>query len=78
MFFYVGLKFQVNHSSEGIETWVNRGCMNFVIYFILTCGLPICLGFFFSKDVAAYFGNLLILQISLMDCNIVYKCGKDS
>ena len=28
--------------------------------------------------MAAYFENLLILQRSLMGCNIVYKCGKDS
>jgi hypothetical protein len=26
----------------------------------------------------AYFGNLLILRRSLMGCNIVFKCGKDS
>jgi len=31
---------------KGIKTRVNIGCMNFVIYFILTCGLPIWLGFF--------------------------------
>ena len=31
-----------------------------------------------SKDVAVCFGNLLVLQRSLMGCNIVSKCGKDS
>jgi len=52
--------------------------MNFVSYFLLTCGLPIWLGFFFYKNVAACFENLLILQIFLMGCNIVFKCSKDS
>jgi hypothetical protein len=52
--------------------------MNFVVYFLLTCGLPIWLGFFSFKDVATCFGNLLVLQGSLMGGNIVYKCGKDS
>jgi hypothetical protein len=47
--------------------------MNFVIYFHLTCGLPFWLGFFSSKDVAACFGNILILQGSLMGCNIVFQ-----
>jgi hypothetical protein len=28
--------------------------------------------------LAVYFGNLLILQESLMGCNIVFKWGKDS
>jgi hypothetical protein len=44
MLSYLGLKFQVNR--EGIQIQVNRGCTYFVIYFLLTCGLPIWLGFF--------------------------------
>ena len=52
--------------------------MDFVIYFNLTCGLPIWLGFFSYKDVAAGFGNFLVPQGSLMSCNIIYKCGSDS
>jgi hypothetical protein len=52
--------------------------MNFVIYFLLTCGLPIWLGFFSYKDVAAGFGNFLVPQGSLMSCNIISNCGKDS
>jgi hypothetical protein len=47
--------------------------MNFIIYFLLTCGLPIWIGFFSYKDVVACFGNLLALQGSLMGCNIVFK-----
>jgi len=56
---------------------VNRGCMNFVIYFFFTCGLAIWLGFFSYKIVTTCFRNLLVLQGSLMGCNIVFKCGKD-
>jgi hypothetical protein len=40
--------------------------MNFVIYFLLTCGLPIWQGSFSYKDVIACFRNLLVLQRSLM------------
>jgi len=52
--------------------------MNFVIYFHLTCGLPIWLGFFSYNDVVAGFENFLVPQRSLMSCNIISKCGKDS
>ena len=41
---------------------VNKGCTNFVIYFFLTYGLSIWLGFFSYRDVTAYFRNLLSLQ----------------
>jgi hypothetical protein len=57
---------------------VNIGYMNFVIYFYLTCGLPIWLGFFSYKDVAAGFGNFLVPLGSLMSCSIISKCGKNS
>jgi hypothetical protein len=52
--------------------------MIFVIYFLLARELPIWLGFFSLKDVAAYIENLLILQRSLMGYNKVSKCGKDT
>jgi len=52
--------------------------MNFIIYFLLTCGLPIWLGFVSDKDVAAGYGNFLVPQGSLMSCNIISKCGRDS
>jgi hypothetical protein len=52
--------------------------MNFVIYFRLTCGLFIWLGFFSYKDVAAVYGNFLVPQGFLMSCNIISKCDKDS
>jgi len=63
---------------KGIAILVNIGCTNFVIYFHLTCGLSIWLGFFSYKDVAAGFGNFLVPLGSLMSCNIISKCGKDS
>jgi hypothetical protein len=44
----------------------------------LTCGVSIWQGSFSYKDVVACFGNLLVLQGSLMGCNIVSKCVKDS
>jgi hypothetical protein len=40
--------------------------MNFVIYFLLTCGLSIWQGSFSYKDMTTCFGNLLVLQGSLM------------
>jgi len=52
--------------------------MNFVIYFILTCGLSIWLGFFFLKDVTTDFEIFLVLQGYLMGNNIVFMCGMDS
>jgi hypothetical protein len=75
---YLGLKFKSIGVREGITILVNRGCTNFVIYILLTCGLSIWLGFFSYKDMEAGFVNLLVPQGSLMSCNIISKCGKDS
>jgi hypothetical protein len=61
MLSYYGLKFQVNRTSGRHH---NTG-MNFVIYFHLTSGLPIWLGLFSYKDVAAGFGNFLVPQVNL-------------
>jgi hypothetical protein len=52
--------FLLIYGLQGMEILINRGCMNFVIYFLLTCVLTICLGFFSYKDVAVGFGNLLV------------------
>jgi len=52
--------------------------MNFVIYFILTCELSIWQGSFSYKDVISCFENFIVLQGSLMACNIIFKCGKNS
>ena len=67
MFAYLGLKYHVNRSSARHP---NTGQQRLYMFCYL---LP-----FPKKDVGAYFGNLLILQRSLMGCNIVSKCGKDS
>jgi hypothetical protein len=61
MLSYLGLTLQVNQSSEGITILVNRGCTNFVIYFLLTWRFSIWLGFFFYKDMAAGFENFMVL-----------------
>jgi len=74
---YYGLKWSIE-VRKGTTILVNRGCTNFVIYFHLTCGLPIWLEFFSYKDVAVGFGNFLIPKGSLMSCNIISKCNKDS
>jgi hypothetical protein len=61
-----------------MEILVNKGCTNFVIYFLLTCGILIWLGFFSYKNVTAGFVNFLVPQGSLISCNIISKCDKDS
>jgi hypothetical protein len=53
---------------------VNKGCMNFVIYFLLTYGLPIWLGYFSYKDMITGFENFLVLQGYLIGNNIVAMC----
>jgi hypothetical protein len=53
--------------------------VNFVIYFILTYGLPIWLGFLQGcKDVATGFRIFLVLQGYLMDNNIISLCDMES
>jgi hypothetical protein len=58
----LGLTFQVNRSLGRHHNTGQQRLMNFVIYFLLTCGLPIWRGLFSYKDVTACFGNLLALQ----------------
>jgi hypothetical protein len=69
MFSYLGLQFQINRSSARHR---NTGQQRLYKFCYL---LPFDLSTFF---VATDFGNLLILQRSLMGCNILSKCGKDS
>jgi hypothetical protein len=78
MLSYPGLKVSVNRiSGRHCNTGQHR-LYKFVIYFLLTCGLSIWLRFFFYKDMIACFRNLLVLKGSLMGCNIVSRCDKDS
>jgi hypothetical protein len=76
MLCYLGLTLQLNRSSVRHRNIGQQRCTNFVIYFLLTCGLPICLGFFSKKDMAYCFGNLLAPQGSSMGCNIVSKSSR--
>jgi hypothetical protein len=78
MLSYLGLTFSSIEVRKSIAILVNIDCMNFDIYFLLTCGLPIWLGFFSYKDVAAGFENFLVLQRYLIGKNIVFMCGMDS
>jgi hypothetical protein len=52
--------------------------MNFVIYILLTSGLPIYQWSFSYKDMKACFVNFLVLQGFSMGCNIISDYGKDS
>ena len=78
VFVYVGVNVQVNQSSKGLAIEVKTSYTNSVIYFFLTCGLPIWQGSFFYKDMRACFGNFLVPQGSLMNCNIISKSSNDS
>jgi len=51
----LGYNFRSIRVRKDISIRVNRGCMNFVIYFLLTCGLPFWLGFFFLKGCGSLF-----------------------
>ena len=73
-----GYIFKRIHVQKGLAIEVRTGNTNSVIYFLLTCGLPIWQGSFSYKDVGACFGNFLVPQGSLMSCNIISMCGKDS
>ena len=77
MLSYYGLRFQVNWSLGRHHNTGKQRLYGFVIYFHLTCGLHIWLGFFSYKDMAASYGNFLVPQGSLMNCNII-SSGKDS
>jgi len=46
MLFYLVLKFHVNWGSGRHQNEGQQRRTNFIIYFLLTCGLPIWLGFF--------------------------------
>jgi len=78
MFSYYGLRFQVNQSLERHHNTGQQRLYEFS--YLLPFGLwtSFWLGFFSYKDVAAGYGNFLVPQGSLMRCNIISKCGKNS
>ena len=45
--------------------------------FFFTCELRVWHESFSYKGVTTYFRNFLVLQESLMDCNIIFRCGND-
>jgi len=79
MLSYLGLKFHVNRSWERHCKMGQQRLYEFcyLLPFDLWTSYSAMI-LFLKGNMAAYFGNLLILQRSLMGCNIVSKCGKDS
>jgi hypothetical protein len=78
MLSYYGLRFQVNQSLGRNHNTGQKGlyeCGNLLSFALWP---SILLGFFSYKDVAAGYGNFLVTQGSLMSCNIISKCGRDS
>jgi len=78
MLSYLELKFQINHSSERHRNTGQQRLYEFcylLSFDLLTSYLARIL---FLKGCGSLFGNLLIHQRSLMGCNIVSMCGKDS
>jgi hypothetical protein len=75
---YLVLKFQVNQSSVRHRNTRRQRLYEFCYLLPFDLWTSYLARILFLKDVAAYFGNLLILQRSLMGCNIVSMCGKDS
>ena len=73
MFSYLGLKFQVNWISARHRNIGQQRLYEFC--YLLPFELwTFLLGFFSYKDVAAGFGNFLVLQGYLMDNNIISMC----
>jgi hypothetical protein len=78
MLSYHGLNFQVNWSSRRQGNTGQQMLYEFCYSFSFDLWTSIWLGCFSYKDVAASFGNFLVPQGSLMSCNIISKCDKDS
>ena len=79
MVYYLGLKFQVNQSLGRYRNMGQRRLYEFCYLLSFDLWTSNLVRILFLKGyMAAYFGNLLILQRSLMGCNIGSKCGKDS
>jgi hypothetical protein len=78
MFSNLQLKFQVNWSSRRHGNTGQQMLYEFCYSFPFDLWTSTWLGFFSYKDVTTSFGNFLIPQGSLMSCNIISKCDKDS
>jgi hypothetical protein len=78
VFVYVGVHFQENpHSKRTCNISPNR-LYEFCYLLPFDLWTFYLAGSFSYKDVGACFGNFLVPQGSLMSCNIISKCGKDS
>ena len=78
MFSYLELKFQINQSSERHRNMGQHRLYEFCYLFPFDLWTFYLVRILFLKGCGSLFGNLLILQRSLMGCNIVSICGKDS
>ena len=78
VFVYVKINFQLNRNSAKTCNIGQNRLYKFYYLLLFTCGLSIWQSSFFYKDMTACFWNLLVLQGSLIGCNIAFKCGKDS
>jgi hypothetical protein len=78
MLSYVGLNFQINRSSEMHRNTGQQRLYEFCYLLPFDLWTSYLARILFLKGCGSLFGNLLVLQRSLMGCNIVSKCGKDS
>ena len=78
MFSYLGLKFQVNQSSGRHLNTGQQRLYEFCYLLPFDLWTSYLARILFLKGCGSLFGNLLILQRSLMGCNIVSMCVKDS
>ena len=72
MFSYLGLKFQVNRSLERNRNTDQQRPYEFCYLLPFDLWTFYLARILFLKDVAVCFGNILILQGSLMGYNIVF------
>ena len=78
MLSYLGLKFQVNRSSGRHQNMGQQRLYEFCYLLPFDFWTSFLARILFLKGCGSLFENLLLLQRSLMGCNIVSMCGKDS
>jgi hypothetical protein len=78
MFYCLELKCQVNQSSGRYLNTGQQRLYEFCYLLPFDFWTSFLARILFLKGCGSLFGNLLLLQRSLMGCNIVSMCGKDS
>jgi hypothetical protein len=78
MFSYLGLQYQVNQSSERHYNTGQQRLYKFCYLLSFDLWTFYLARMLFLQGCGTLFGNLLVLQGSLMGCNIVSKCGNNS